>query len=131
LNQEKKKQILKLIEVAKIRNLTIPNEWYIANVPNCEIILRIEEFKNQETTWIDKHNYIFNLHDPNFSKEEVNDINYNEEEWPSDVEIEKTIKKYDDIIKKEFGEDKFNIFKEDYKKKLIKKLTMPKDRESK
>ena len=69
-----------LIEVAKLRNIIIPFELYQVNITLDDVIQRIEEFKQEEISWITEHNYLFDLYDSNMeyktisSDEEVSDV---------------------------------------------------------
>ena len=69
-----------LIEVAKLRNIFITFELYQVNITLNDVIQRIEEFKQEEISWITEHNYLFDLYDSNMeyktisSDEEVSDV---------------------------------------------------------
>lgn len=80
LNKLKIQQIETLIEVARLRNIFIPFESYQPNITLSDVIQRIEEFKQEEISWIIEHNYLFDLYDPNMqyntlsSDEEISDV---------------------------------------------------------
>ena len=80
LNKLKMQRIETLIEVAKLRNIFIPFELYQVNITLDDIIQRIDEFKQEEISWITEHNYLFDLYDSNIeyktisSDEEVSDV---------------------------------------------------------
>ncbi len=61
LNADKKERLERLIEVAKLRNLSIPESWFQVEITPHDIKARIEQFKWEEVNWIEKHNYLFDL----------------------------------------------------------------------
>lgn len=85
LNQLKKQQTERLIEVAKLRNIVIPSVFYSVKISSKNVIARIEEFKYDAISWIEEHNYLYDLIDPydeisptdNYSSEEAMEKIYN------------------------------------------------------
>lgn len=85
LNQLKKQQTERLIEVAKLRNIVIPSVFYSVKISSKDVIARIEEFKYDAISWIEEHNYLYDLIDPydeisptdNYSSEEAMEKIYN------------------------------------------------------
>ena len=97
LNQIQKQRVEKLLEVAKLRNLTIPEEWHLVEISKEDIISRIKQFKLYEITWIEEHNYLFDLIDPNLEL-----ISDSPSYHPSSEEaIEDVHNKYDRIIEEQ------------------------------
>ena len=97
LNQIQKQRTEKLLEVAKLRNLTIPEEWHLVEITKEDVISRIKQFKFYEITWIEEHNYLFDLIDPNL--ELICDsqlVHHSSEEAIEDVH-----NKYDKIIEEQ------------------------------
>lgn len=113
LNQIQKQRVEKLLEVAKLRNLTIPEEWHLVEITKEDVISRIKQFKFYEITWIEEHNYLFDLIDPNLEL-----ISDSPSYRPSSEEaIEDVHNKYDRII------EDLNV--------RVKKLTPPKSTDNK
>ena len=85
LNQLKKQQTERLIEVAKLRNIVIPSVFYSVKISSKDVIARIEEFKYDAISWVEEHNYLYDLIDPydeisptdNYSSEEAMEKIYN------------------------------------------------------
>ena len=85
LNQLKKQKTERLIEVAKLRNIVIPSVFYSVKISSKDVIARIEEFKYDAISWIEEHNYLYDLIDPydeisptaNYSSEEAMEKIYN------------------------------------------------------
>lgn len=95
LNQLQKQRVEKLLEVAKLRNLTIPEEWHLVEISKDDIISRIKQFKLYEISWIEEHNYLYDLIDPNLElNSDSSSCHRSSEEAISDVH-----NKYDSIIK--------------------------------
>lgn len=95
LNQLKKQQTERLIEVAKLRNIVIPSVFYSVKISSKDVIARIEEFKYDAISWIEEHNYLYDLIDPyNNSSDEISPTaNYSSEEA-----MEKIYNTYNEII---------------------------------
>ena len=55
--KNQKKYIL-LIELANLRHLEIPTYLYNQEITEHDLISKINEFKNNEIIWINKHNYL-------------------------------------------------------------------------
>lgn len=108
-NDWKKIRYYKLMEVAKLKNLVIPNEWYNVDFTNDDVIVRIKEIMYDDIKWINEYCY---LHDYGFYEDGVLEENENIDgksefiNLPSDIEIDKVITFYNDIIEKEFGDRK-------------------------
>ena len=64
LNQLKKQETERLIEIAKLRNIVIPSVFYSVKISSKDVIARIEEFKYDAISWIEEHNYLYDLIDP-------------------------------------------------------------------
>lgn len=97
LNRIQKQRIEKLLEVAKLRKLIIPEEWFLVDISIDDVILRIEEFRLEEISWIEEHNYLFDLIDYDVdSKSDSLSSNQSSEEAIADV-----YKKYDRIIEEQ------------------------------
>lgn len=85
LNQLKKQETERVIEVAKLRNIVIPSVFYSVKISSKDVIARIEEFKYDAISWIEEHNYLYDLIDPydeisltaNYSSEEAMEKIYN------------------------------------------------------
>lgn len=85
LNQLKKQKTERLIEVAKLRNIVIPSVFYSVKISSKDVIARIEEFKYDAISWVEEHNYLYDLIDPydeisptdNYSSEEAMEKIYN------------------------------------------------------
>lgn len=91
LNQLKKQQTERLIEVAKLRNIVIPSVFYSVKISSKDVIARIEEFKYDAISWVEEHNYLYDLIDP---YDEISPTdNYSSEET-----IEKIYNTYNEII---------------------------------
>ena len=95
-NDWKKVKYYKLMACAKLMNLVIPNEWYDVDITNDDIIERIIEFRNAEIKWVNENSYVYDGCLINDEESEVIPL-------PSDIEIDKIINFYFDIIEKEFG----------------------------
>lgn len=110
-----------LLELAALREIKVPlpNEVEITNI---DIIFRIEEFLNEETNWIEEHNYLFDLFDLNYPKSEIIDMIPDEHTYPSDKKIEEITQQYEDIILKEFGIETKYLFDEKRKEYLSRDL---------
>ena len=108
-NDWKKARYYKLMTVAKLKNLVIPNEWYIVDITDDDVIARIKEVMYDDIKWINEYCY---LHDYDFYEDGVLEENENidgKKEFinlPSDIEIDKVITFYNDIIEKKFGNGK-------------------------
>ena len=102
-NNWRKEKYYKLMLCAKLMNLFIPNEWYDVDITNDDIIERIIEFRNDEIKWVNENSYIYDGCLINDEESEFISL-------PSNIEINKIINFYFDIIEKEF----------DCKKNLIK-----------
>lgn len=108
-NDWKKIRYYKLMEVAKLKNLVIPNEWYDVDITDDDVIVRIKEIMYDDIKWINEYCY---LHDYGFYEDGVLEENENIDgksefiNLPSDIEIDKVITFYNDIIEKEFGDRK-------------------------
>lgn len=86
-----------LLQVANLRNLKVPKEWYNIEITDNDIILRINEFKNTEITWIKEHNYLLDaFYEENLPNNEYSILN-------SEEKISQIAALYEDIIIKEFG----------------------------
>ena len=107
-NDWKKTRYYKLMEVSKLKNLVIPNEWYDVDITNDDIIERIIEFRNDEIKLIDEYSYIYDgcFIDEIQVSEELRDFTY----LPSDLEIDKLCDFYRGIIEETL----------DNRKKLVK-----------
>lgn len=108
LNENQKQRIEKLLEVAKLRKLTIPTEWYLVTIAIDDVIARIEEFKCEEISWIDEHNYLFDAVNPDFETKNLNIINSSSCNYSSEEAIEKVYRVYDKIIAEQ-KENKCNL----------------------
>ena len=97
LNQIQKQRMEKLLEVAKLRNLTVPEEWHLVEISKDDIISRLKQFKLYEISWIEEHNYLFDLVDPNL------ELNYSlsARKQSSEEAIEDVHNKYDRIIEEQ------------------------------
>ena len=106
-NEDKKNRYNRLMELAELRNLTIPQSWYDVEITDIDIILRIDEFLTEEISWISEHNYLFDSYNP-----EIETVNMTSTlaELPSDRKIDDERKKYQDIIVKEFGLETLELF---------------------
>ena len=102
LYYKEKHNVLNLMEFAKIRNLNIPSEYYNFELNEFDIMARIKDFEYSETRWIDNHSYLL---DACHNGEISNDFTLK-----SDESAIKVSRKFDEIIIKEFGEDKFKMF---------------------
>jgi len=99
-NDWKKVRYYKLMEVAKLKNLVIPNEWYDVDITDKDVIKRIIEYRNDEIKLIDYNSYFY---DGRFVDDEnLTDFTY----LPSDLEIDKLCEFYRDIIEETFGNEK-------------------------
>ena len=103
-----------LLELATLRDIKVPlpNEVEVTNI---DIIFRIEEFKNEETNWIEEHNYLFDTYNPhqdNYPKPEIIDMIPDEHTYPSNKKIEEVIQQYEEIILKEFGPETKKLYEE-------------------
>lgn len=96
LNKLKIQRIETLIEVARLRNIVIPFESYQPNITLGDVIQRIEEFKQEEISWITKHNYLFDLYDPNMKYKTNTSLDI----VSSDEEISNVHNKYNSISHK-------------------------------
>ena len=107
-NDWKKIRYYKLMEVAKLKNLVIPNEWYDVDITDDDVIKRIIEYRNDEIKLIDEYSYIYDgcFIDEIQVSEELRDFTY----LPSDLEIDKLCDFYRGIIEETF----------DNRKKLVK-----------
>ena len=107
-NDWKKIRYYKLMEVAKLKNLVIPNEWYDVDITDDDVIKRIIEYRNDEIKLIDEYSYIYDgcFIDEFQVSEELRDFTY----LPSDLEIDKLCDFYRGIIEETF----------DNRKKLVK-----------
>ena len=71
------KSEMKAIEILSQYNIIA---LYQVNITLNDVIQRIEEFKQEEISWITEHNYLFDLYDSNMeyktisSDEEVSDV---------------------------------------------------------
>lgn len=95
LNQIQKQRVETLLKVAKLRNLTIPEEWHLVEISKDDVISRIEQFKHQEISWIEEHNYLFDLVDTNL------ELNSSSCKQSSEEAIEDVHNKYDRIIEEQ------------------------------
>ena len=108
-NDWKKTKYYKLMSVAKLKNLVIPTEWYNVDITDNDVIVRIKEIMYDDIKWINEYCY---LHDYGFYEDgvlkETENIDGISEfiSLPSDIEIDKVITIYNDIIEKEFGNGK-------------------------
>ena len=107
-NDWKKTRYYKLMEVAKLKNLVIPNECYDVDITDDDVIKRIIEYRNDEIKLIDEYSYIYDgcFIDEIQVSEELRDFTY----LPSDLEIDKLCDFYRGIIEETF----------DNRKKLVK-----------
>ena len=107
-NDWKKTRYYKLMEVSKLKNLVIPNEWYDVDITDDDVIKRIIEYRNDEIKLIDGYSYIYDgcFIDEIQVLEELRDFTY----LPSDLEIDKLCDFYRGIIEETF----------DNRKKLVK-----------
>lgn len=71
LNKIIKERTEKLVEIAKQRSITIPDELYLVEISTDDIIARIQQFKQEEIHWIKKHSYFYDLTDSDY---DTNDI---------------------------------------------------------
>lgn len=94
LNDDIKKEYFTMIEVANLRNITIPKEWYNIQISEKEVIKRIIEFETDEISWISEHNYLF---------DSCYEDNENINEMSSSQKIDEVTSMYEDIILKEFA----------------------------
>ena len=103
-NVWKKFKYNKLMISAKFLNLDVPNEWYNVEIDEEDIIQRIREVMNDEINLMTSNFYISNC-----SKQNIAFFNENDQEYillSPDIEIDKIIVFYNDIIAKEFGNRK-------------------------
>lgn len=107
-NDWKKTRYYKLMEVAKLKNLVIPNECYDVDITDDDVIKRIIEYRNDEIKLIDEYSYIYDgcFIDEIQVSEELRDFTY----LSSDLEIDKLCDFYRGIIEETF----------DNRKKLVK-----------
>lgn len=98
LDNEVKNEFSLMLEVANLRNITIPNEWYDISINTNEVIKRINEFKEDKINWLYEHNYLFDCY---YEEENESDIT-------SDKKIEETKYLYESIILKEFKKSTSN-----------------------
>lgn len=122
INEYKINRYNRLLELSKLRNLTIPKSVYEVEITDIDIIFRIEEFLIEETNWIEEHNYLFDLFDLNYPKTKVTNMIPDENTYISDKKIEETIQKYEEIIIKEFGIETKNHYDEKRKEYLNRDL---------
>lgn len=105
LNENQKNRFHILHELTSLRNIKIPKIWYQAEITELDIITRIQEFKHTEITWIDKHNYLFDLSDEQniYPDKDIVEMFPDEDILESDRKISEIMYKYETIIIKEFG----------------------------
>jgi len=115
----------RLLELARLRNITIPFVVSEVEVTNIDIIFRMEEFLHEEINWIDEYNYLFdtyNLDEDNYSEPEIFDMISDEHTYLSDKKIEEVTQKYEDIILKEFGTETKELYEVNKKEYLSRDL---------
>jgi len=96
LNKITKEKTEKLIEVAKSRNIIIPDEFFLVNISTDDVIARMQQFKYEEMRWIEKHNYLYDLTDPDYDTNDImNSIATN---CTSEEAIEKIDRYYNYLI---------------------------------
>lgn len=96
LNKITKEKAEKLIAVAKLRNITIPEEFFLVNISTDNVIDRIQQFKYEEIYWIEKHNYLYDLTDPDYDTNDI--MNLSTANCTSEEAIEKIDKNYNCLI---------------------------------
>lgn len=100
LDEIAKKRYLSLIQVATLRNISIPDEYYNIEITDNDVISRINEFKFTEISWIREHNYLVDaFYEENLPNDE--DLSTNSEE-----KILQITTLYESIIEKEFNQKK-------------------------
>jgi len=111
LNKITKDKTEKLIEVAKLRNITIPDEFFLVNISTDDVIARMQQFKYEEMRWIEKHNYLYDLTDPDYDTNDImNSITAN---CTSEEAIEKIDKDYNYLI------NSYRVYQESSQENLI------------
>ena len=99
-NYKNQKIYTSLIELANLRKLEIPKELYNQEITEHDIISKINELKNNEIIWINKHNYLLDaFYEENLPNKE--DLRKNSEE-----KILQITYVYENIIEKEFNQKK-------------------------
>lgn len=96
LNKITKEKTEKLIEVAKLRNVTVPDEFFLVNISTDDVIARIQQFKHEEISWIEKHNYLYDLTDPDYDTNDI--MNLSTANCTSEQAIEKIERDYNYLI---------------------------------
>lgn len=106
INEQLKNRFHILHELTNLRNIKIPKSYYQTEISDIDIITRINEFKHEEITWIEKHNYLFDLIDEQNIYPELDIIEMfpDDDILQSDRKISEIISKYEKIIIKEFGQ---------------------------
>lgn len=102
-NENDKHQYYKLMVCARLRNLSIPSEWYDVDITDDDVIERIKEVMYDDIKWIDENSYLYD----SCHVDDINDFNdtgYGD--WPSDIEIDKVRDFYLSIIEETFGNKK-------------------------
>lgn len=113
INEHQKNRYHRLMELARLRDLNIPESWFEVDLTDMDVISRIDEFKLQEIHWIDEHNYLFDLQDLyDEEKYREDEVTFDYNVFESDKKILEAISTYETIIIKEFGEETAKLFKE-------------------
>ena len=89
-----------LIELANLRHLEIPAYLYNQEITEYDLICKINEIKNNEIIWINKHNYLLDA----FYEENL--PNKEELKTNSEEKISQISSLYESIIKREFNQKK-------------------------
>lgn len=109
-NNYKKVKYYKLMVCAGLINLIIPNDWYDVLITDDDIIERINEIRNDDIKWIDEYFYIYNSSScyicDNLEENIINDRKNEVILLPSNIKIDEIIKFYNDVITKEFCNNK-------------------------
>lgn len=111
LNKITKEKTEKLIEVAKLRNITIPDEFFLVNISTDDVIARIQQFKYEEICWIEEHSYLYDLTDPDYDTNDI--MNLITANCTSEEAIKKIDRYYNYLI------NSYRIYQETNQENLI------------